>query len=156
MSGSPSNFTYNKGWERIPDNWYKTPLDWGLVQLNLELLSWIAKYPVLASIGGNVGSVNSFTGVDLSDPVTGLANVPKLLESNNLVCFALQIVKMAAPSYTNNLFATLAAPLNLLLDKLAVPLLNLSCPSMDALTKGGRPLWEELRETFPGAKDSAL
>jgi hypothetical protein len=100
--------------------------------------------------------VNSFTGVDLSDPVSGLVNVPKLLESNNLICFALEFVKLAAPSYTNNIFTTLAAPLNLLFDALSVPLLSLACPQFDALTQSGQPLWEVLQEKFPGAEKTAL
>lgn len=103
-----------------------------------------------------MGTVNSFTGVDLSDPGSGLVNVPKLLESNNLICFALEFVKLAAPSYTNNLITTLTAPLNLLLDALNVPILSLACPQYDALTQGGRPLWEILQEQFPGANKTAL
>ncbi|EME80788.1 uncharacterized protein MYCFIDRAFT_79994 [Pseudocercospora fijiensis CIRAD86] len=110
VTGRGSNFTYQKGWERIPQNFYKVPLDWGLVQLNLDLVSWTLQYPQLASIGGNLGRVNSFAGVDLSDPVGGLLNLSNLLEGNNLLCFALQIVKLAAPSYTNNIFATLTKP----------------------------------------------
>lgn len=155
VSGEPGNFSYNRGWERIPEGFVKVPVDWGLVQLNLDLVSWTLQYPVLASIGGNMGEVNTFTGVDLGDPVSGLANVPKLLEGNNLICFALQIVKLAAPSYTNNLFATLA-PLNMLLENLAGPLLSLSCPSYDLLTQGGEPLWDVLQAKYSGANNSSL
>ncbi|KAF2171058.1 hypothetical protein M409DRAFT_19031 [Zasmidium cellare ATCC 36951] len=155
VSGEPSNFTYKKGWERIPDNLYKIPVDWTLVQLNLDLVDWILQYPQLGSIGGNVGEVNTFAGISLADPVTGIANVTNLLEGNNLVCFALQVVKLAAPSYTN-LFKTLAAPLELILNTLATPLLDLSCPSWTALQKGGKPLWEDMQDRVPGANSSAL
>lgn len=68
-----------------------------------------------------------------------------LLESNNLICFALQTVKMVAPSFTNNLFTTLAKPLNLILDTLSVPLLSLDCPSMDAIEGGGKDIVQELK-----------
>lgn len=156
MTGSPGNFTYRKGWERIPADWYHRPLPYSLVGVNLDLVDWIVRNPVLGSIGGNVGTVNSFVGVDLSDPVSGLTNVPKLLESNNLVCFVLEFVKLAAPSYTNNLITTLAAPLTSLLDALAVPLLSLDCPQFDALTKGGVPLWESLQQQFPGANKTGM
>lgn len=148
--------TYKKGWERIPENWYRTPVDYTLLKLNTDIVSWTLRQPVLGSIGGNTGSINSFAGVDLSDPVTGLTNVPDLLESNNLVCFALQIVKLASPTYLNNLYKTLSKPLNLILDALSAPLLDLACPSFNALTQGGKPLWKELEERFPGAKISAL
>lgn len=156
VSGEPSNFTYQRGWERIPDNWYKIPVDWTVVQLNLDLVDWILQYPELASIGGNAGEVNTFAGISLTDPVTGIGNVTNLLEGNNLICFALQVVKLAAPSYTNNLFKTLAKPLELILNTLAGPLLDLSCPSWDALQKGGKPIWEYMQDNFPGANETAL
>jgi hypothetical protein len=46
--GEEGNLTYREGWERIPENWYKTPVDWGLVQLNIDLVDWVIKYPELA------------------------------------------------------------------------------------------------------------
>lgn len=124
--------------------------------MNLDLVDWIVRHPKLASIGGNVGTVNSFVGINLEDPVSGLANAPKLLESNNLICFALEFVKLAAPSYTNNLITTLAKPLNQLLDALNTPIVSLACPQFDALTQGGEPLWESLQKQFPGANKTAL
>ncbi|CZT19509.1 related to oxidase [Ramularia collo-cygni] len=156
VSGTPGNFTYKRGHERIPDNFYRRPVPYGLVGLNLDLVHWITRNPVLGSIGGNVGTVNSFAGVDLSDPVSGLTNIPKLLESNNLICFALEFVKLAAPSYTNNIFTTLAAPLGSLLDVINAPLLSLSCPEFGSLTQGGEPLWESLQKQFPGAEKSGM
>lgn len=156
MTGEPGSFTYRRGWERIPEQWHHRTLPYGLAEVNVDLVRWIARHPKLASIGGNVGTVNSFVGIDLSSPSSGLANIPRLLESNNLICFALEFVKLAAPSYTNNLITTLAAPLNLLLDALDVSLLSLACPQFKALTKGGEPLWESLQRQFPGANKTAL
>ena len=45
--GGEGNFTYREGWERIPENWYKMPVDFGLVQLNLDTVDWLTKYPEL-------------------------------------------------------------------------------------------------------------
>lgn len=45
--GPEHNLTYREGWERIPENWYKTPVDYGLVSLNLDLIGFIARYPEL-------------------------------------------------------------------------------------------------------------
>jgi hypothetical protein len=45
--GEEHNLTYREGWERIPENWYKSPIDYGLVQLNLDTIDWMAKYPEL-------------------------------------------------------------------------------------------------------------
>jgi hypothetical protein len=156
VTGEPGNFQYKKGWERIPDGFVKTPVDWGIVQFNLILLDWITKWPGFASIGGNTGTVNSFAGFDLGDPVTGLKNVPNFLEGNNLMCFALQLVKTAAPNYTSTIWATLGQPLNLLMKTLDASLLSLACPGWDLLTKDGTPLWEKLQEKYPGARNGAL
>ncbi|KAK4503777.1 hypothetical protein PRZ48_004692 [Zasmidium cellare] len=154
VSGDKSNFTYTKGHERIPDNWYKSTSPYGLVNLNLDVVHFVLRYPIFGSVGGNVGEVNSFTGVNLADPVDGLLNVPNLLESNNLLCFVLEVVNFAAPNYLNNLVSTLTAPLELLLDAVAAPLLNLSCPQLDEITRDGVPLWESLGAQFPGANRS--
>lgn len=70
-------------------------LDYGLVQLNLDVVYFVTRYPIFGSIGGNTGKVNSFTGVNLKDPVDGLLNVPNLLQGNNLLCFVLEIVNFA-------------------------------------------------------------
>jgi hypothetical protein len=45
--GEEGNLTYREGWERIPENWYKTPVDYGLIQLNLDVVGFILKYPQL-------------------------------------------------------------------------------------------------------------
>lgn len=45
--GEEGNFTYREGWERIPDNWYKTPMDYSLLNLNMDTVDWIGKYPEL-------------------------------------------------------------------------------------------------------------
>jgi len=117
----------------------------------------IAQYPELGSIGGNVGTVNSFTGVDLSNVTGGVLNAGKLLEGNNLICFVLQIVRMASPNYLNNLYKTLEAPLSLVEGILGTGLLSLDdCPAWDELTLEGKPLWEGLQERFPGAKNSGF
>ncbi|GKT48188.1 dothistromin biosynthesis peroxidase dotB [Colletotrichum spaethianum] len=47
VQGEEGNLTYNRGWERIPENWYRMPVDYGLVQLNLDLVDLILKYPEL-------------------------------------------------------------------------------------------------------------
>lgn len=56
---------YKKGWERIPENWYRISADYGLLGLNLDLVAWVAQHPRLVSVGGNLGKVNSFAGVDI-------------------------------------------------------------------------------------------
>ncbi|EFX06375.1 putative oxidase [Grosmannia clavigera kw1407] len=141
---------YNKGHERIPENWYRRPVDYGLVELNLDIVALILKYPQLASIGGNVGTVNSFAGVDLGDLTGGVLNAAKLLEGNNLLCFVFEVVKTLAPNSLSSLFATIEAPLQLLLDTLDTALLNISCPAFKDLTIGGTPFQDALTNLYPG------
>ncbi|KAK5130761.1 hypothetical protein LTR08_001706 [Meristemomyces frigidus] len=157
VTGSGSSMSYSYGHERIPDNWYKTASDYTLVDLNLDLVSWITSHPELADIGGNTGTVNSFTGVDLDNLTSGVLNAATLLEDNNLICFALNVVKLAAPSYTNKLFATLSGPLNLILNAVNVPMLSLDCPTWAALQSGGQNIFDVLSEyQIPGASEGLI
>lgn len=145
---------YKKGWERIPQNWYRLVGDYGLVPLNLDLVAWVTQHPQLASIGGNMGEVNTFAGVDLGNITGGVVNSLSLLEGNNLVCFTLEIVKTFAPNSLSSLFATLAKPLEMITDAISLPLLDLDCPAFDDLEEGGEDLIGNLLEKFPGAKKS--
>ncbi|KAL1998501.1 hypothetical protein VTN02DRAFT_6056 [Thermoascus thermophilus] len=150
--GEEGNLTYKEGWERIPENWYRMPVDYGLVQLNLDTIDFFLKYPELGSIGGNTGTVNSFTGVDLSDLTGGILNATNLLQGNNLLCLVFEVLKFASPNALSGIYATLAVPLQMITNAIATPLLNLSCPAFKDLTMGGTPIWEALQEHFPGAK----
>ena len=40
--------TYKKGCETIPQNWYRVPDDYSLVNLNLDIVDMVMKYPELA------------------------------------------------------------------------------------------------------------
>ncbi|KAF4970914.1 hypothetical protein FZEAL_9950 [Fusarium zealandicum] len=143
---------YNRGWERIPENWYRRSADYGLLGLNLDLLALVAKYPELASIGGNLGAVNSYAGVDISDVTGGVLNLAKLLEGNNMLCFVFEVVKTAAPNSLSNLFSLIAAPLELLTDTLGSAILDLACPAFKDLTVGGDTFENGIKEKYPGAK----
>ncbi|PGH00424.1 hypothetical protein GX51_05832 [Blastomyces parvus] len=154
--GEDGNLEYKEGWERIPENWYRTPVDFGLIQFNLDIIDWVLKYPELASIGGNMGKVDTFAGLDLGNLTQGIANLGHVFEGNNLICFLLQIVKGFAPNSLSSTIATLEAPLKLLTEALSVPLLDLNCPALADLTKGGKPIWEVLQLEFPGAKKGGI
>ncbi|ODM14756.1 hypothetical protein SI65_09750 [Aspergillus cristatus] len=151
IEGEEGNFTYNEGWERIPDNWYKTPVDYGLVQLNLDTVGFVTKYPELGSIGGNTGTVNSFTGVDLSDLTGGVLNLSTLLEKNNLLCFVFEVLKFASPNALSGLYKTLSVPLEMVTKAIAAPLLNMTCPAFDDLKMGGQDFFSGIQSQYPGA-----
>ncbi|KAJ4312889.1 hypothetical protein N0V84_009698 [Fusarium piperis] len=158
IEGEGDNLTYKRGWERIPENWYRRPVDYGLVELNIDVLALGAKHPELISIGGNLGEVNSYAGVDLSDLTGGVLNLTKLLEGNNLLCFVFQIVKTVAPNSLSTLFRIIEVPLKLLTDALGAAILDLACPAFKDLTIGGKSFEEGIQDQFPGAElgDSVL
>ncbi|KAN0120082.1 Cloroperoxidase [Hyaloscypha variabilis] len=152
--GDEGDFTYNRGWESIPQNWYRRPVDYGLVDLNLDIVSWVLKYPELGSIGGNTGTVNSFTGVDLGNVTGGVFNAESLLEGNNLMCFVFEAVKTLAPNSLSTLFSVLEIPLELITDTLGSALTGLSCPALTDLTIGGQGFEDAITTMFPGARKS--
>jgi hypothetical protein len=45
--GKQGSLEYREGHERIPENWYRTRIEYGLVSLNLDLVSWVLKHPEL-------------------------------------------------------------------------------------------------------------
>ncbi|KAG9519681.1 Cloroperoxidase, partial [Aureobasidium melanogenum] len=145
---------YRKGHEQIPANWYRRPIDYGLIELNLDLVAWFLKYPILASIGGNLGTVDSFAGLDFEDITGGVLNATSLLEENNLVCFVLEIVKTFSPNSLSSLFKTLEAPLKLVTDAVLDPLLSLNCPAFKDMTMDGTDLLSGLLGKYPGASKS--
>ena len=59
ISGEDGNLTYNKGWEKIPENWYRTPVDYGLVDLNLDTIAFITKYPELGRYDYHLHPISS-------------------------------------------------------------------------------------------------
>ncbi|KAK7705981.1 hypothetical protein SLS57_009898 [Botryosphaeria dothidea] len=145
------NLEYRKGHETFPDNWYRKPIEYGLIPLNLDTVGWILKHPVLGSIGGNTGTVNSFSGLDLHNITGGVLNATSLLENNNLLCFVFELLKTFAPNSLSPLLSTLEVPLKLITDTLATPLLSLACPAWKDMTEGGEPLWDAIQTKFPGA-----
>lgn len=148
---------YKEGHERIPENWYRLAVDYDLVSYNLDLITWVIKHPVLLSIGGNLGEVNTFAGVDIANITGGVLNTAKLLEGNNLVCFALTVLKTFVPSsVTSTVFASLKPLLDFVDDILLHPLLDLSCPVFADLALGGTDLWSGLVDRYPGARQNGM
>ncbi|KAK7543779.1 Chloroperoxidase [Phyllosticta citricarpa] len=143
---------YKKGHETFPDNWYRKPIEYGLIPLNLDVVSWILKHPVLGSIGGNTGTVNSFTGLQLANITGGILDATSLLENNNLLCFVFQVLKTFMPNSLSPLMSTLEKPIEMVTDALSAPLLSLACPAFKDMEIGGQSLWDAIQERYPGAK----
>ncbi|KAI5362707.1 Putative chloroperoxidase [Septoria linicola] len=143
----PAPFTHIPGWERIPANWYglrSIGSSWPLVQVIADVLGFCASYNELCSVGGNIAGVDTFAGIRLDDPASGVANLGHLFEGTNLLCFTLQLVKTAAPTWAGNLFATL-------FELIGTTVSTVGCPEIPDLTRGGVPLLESFKRDYPGA-----
>jgi hypothetical protein len=93
-------FTY--GHERIPDNWYKRADDdaWTLADILASTAQQCAAYPTNCQVGGNTGTVNSFSGVNLGDITGGLINsVTDLSDPEKMGCFISQNLQAEVPSF---------------------------------------------------------
>lgn len=108
------------------------------------------------SIGGNTGTVDSFTGVDLGDVTGGLLNAQTLLEDNNLLCFVFEVLKTLSPNSLSTVFDIIEVPLQMLFDTLGAALLDLTCPAFKDLTVGGQGLGDAIESMFPGAAKGSV
>lgn len=68
-SGPENQLVYSPGNERIPENWYTRAAD-NLYTLPLfveDIITIYRQHPELAMFGGNTGTVNSFTGLNIAN-----------------------------------------------------------------------------------------
>lgn len=114
------SLTYQKGYERIPDNWYRRPLGevnaYSPASFAIDFAQVAAAVPEAASVGGNTGQVNSFAGVDLGDITGGAYHTSDLLDPKKFVCFFYQLTLAVVPDFLRSeaLGTSLAAALKLL------------------------------------------
>lgn len=155
VTEDPNNgsLSYTPGHERIPENWFPRQTPYTIPDFNAAEAALLIKKPELLSVGGNTGTVNSFAGIDFEDLTGGIFNAANLLEGNNLVCFALEVVKFAGPNALSSALKTLSEPIELL-GKVVAPLVDLSCPVFEDLTVGGTNFWDHAMQTYPGANKS--
>ncbi|THV02059.1 hypothetical protein K435DRAFT_717657 [Dendrothele bispora CBS 962.96] len=85
------------GSERIPENWYRRPDDHHLVDFAIDALTLYSGNPDLLKVGGNTGTVNSFTPLDLDDLTGGVYNAQRLTDPNIFVCFMYQLLSDVLP-----------------------------------------------------------
>ena len=96
-------------------------------------------------MGGNTGTVNSFTGVNVGDITGGVYSAQSLLEGNNALCFAFQAAKQAVPSVLEGLLQSVITPVLTLVNNNINPVLStLNCP---ALTQFNQSAFNQ----YPGA-----
>ena len=70
MTGSDeTGLTYAPGQERIPGNWYTRPKSnpYDIPFFFSDFKTLVQEHPELLAFGGNTGTVNSFTGLDIGN-----------------------------------------------------------------------------------------
>ncbi|CAG8071900.1 unnamed protein product [Penicillium salamii] len=149
VTGTPGSFKWQRGQERIPENWYKRPTisPYNLADVFVDVGIGYLAYPNTLKIGGNTGKVNSFTGVNVEDLTSGVLNAKNLFEGDNFACFAFVLLQQGIPHFLkgplediNNATSFLAPFLEPLLGKL-------TCPELGKFD-------QSLFNSFPGHKYS--
>lgn len=132
---STDDFVYNEGQEKIPDNWYKRAAgdEYSIPFFLTDAIAAALEYPKFLDVGGNTGTPNSFTGVDISDLTGGVFNAQTLAQGDNAACFAMQFAQQAAPDLLKGLFSSVTAPLAQLNGAIGQVLAGLSCPQLTSI-----------------------
>ncbi|KAJ7615795.1 Chloroperoxidase, partial [Mycena rosella] len=134
ISSDPSTgaLSYTRGYERIPDNWYRRPIGGGYSAVNLAAdLARMAVYnPQLVVVGGNINGVNTFAPLDITAFTGGVYNSAMLLEGNNTACFVLQTAQQLLPAALQEVEGLVAGLLQQLDEALGGMLSELTCPQM--------------------------
>ncbi|RAL61490.1 hypothetical protein DID88_009419 [Monilinia fructigena] len=133
ITGESGAFVKKDGWERIPFGWGKRAIgdEYGIVEFAEDILYFTSEYPNTITVGGNTGTVNSFTPIDFSDLTSGVYDIPTLLSENNIACFLLQTAQLTAPDILKGLFADITEPLGILTEMTGGLLSSLgSCPQL--------------------------
>lgn len=131
----PGSFKHHPGQERIPENWYRRAFgdEYTIPYFNSDVLSFASQYPEILSVGGNTGTTNSFTGVNIGDLTGGVFNSQTLLEGNNLQCFAYQALQQGSPDILKGLFSDITKPLSMLTDQINSIIGGLGCPQLQKI-----------------------
>jgi hypothetical protein len=86
VTGTGDNLVWTPGSEQLPQNWYRRPSSapYNIPGAVADVVAGALKYPQLLMVGGNMGQVNTFTGLDVSALTNGVFNAQTLLQGNNL------------------------------------------------------------------------
>ena len=127
--------TYQAGWEKFPDNWYKrNPVDaYTIPYLSVDIDTMGLEHPEFLSIGGNTGTTNSFTGVDPGELTGGVFNAATLTQGNNAMCYALEVTLQEAPDLLDAIYSDVSDALSTLNSELGKVTGALGCESLQEI-----------------------
>ncbi|KAG9249323.1 hypothetical protein BJ878DRAFT_579585 [Calycina marina] len=132
---SSASFKWTEGYESIPDSWCKPAIgdEYTISYFQSDLVAAALDYSQLLDVGGNTGTVDSFTGVDVQALTGGVFNTATLAEGNNAFCFAFQFAQQVAPDLLKGLFSAVTKPLDQLSGAISTVLAALSCPQLEPI-----------------------
>jgi hypothetical protein len=157
VTGTQGNIQSQRGHERIPwvrpikpaatgkktdhhlvaihlsENWYRRPIgdEYTIPAFTLEAVELQLAVPERVAVGGNLGTVNSFTGVNLADLTGGVYNSQTLLQGNNLICFGYQTLLTVVPDVLKGLVGDVSSALNVLTSRVAPSFAQFNCPQIE-------------------------
>ncbi|KAF2429338.1 Cloroperoxidase [Tothia fuscella] len=137
ISGPDTAHVYSQGKERIPLNWYRRPTSnpYNAPAAGADVAILATKYPDVVRFGGNTGTTNSFTGINLGDVTGGVYNAQTLLQGNNALCFAFQAAQQGIPSILQGLVSNIG-PIVTLVNQYINPVTSsLSCPALNTFNQ---------------------
>ena len=134
------SLTWQPGYERIPNNWYRRPLglenEYSPNSFNLDLVKIAQTVPQAVSVGGNTGTPNSYAAVNLGDLTGGAYQTTDLLNPPQFVCYFYQLTLATVPDFLRSraLGTLLAGALSLLHSKID-PYVDPECATIGKLYK---------------------
>lgn len=138
VTGDYPNFQYTPGHESFPNNWYRrNPADYYTIpSVAADILTMVLEHPEFASIGGNTGKTDSFTGIDPQNITGGVYTSANLLQGNNLACYGLELSLMEGPDILTGLYSDDDAAVDALGTAVNKATGALGCPQLNAINKG--------------------
>ena len=121
--------------------------EYSLAFAAIDLATYAAEHKNSAKVGGNLGKVNTFTGVDVTNLTGGAFNAEDLATGNNAACFAYQAGALLAPDILSKYFADISvgeAAINAVIGKALAPL---GCKTLSTIDK-------TQLEKYPGYRKS--
>lgn len=102
VSGDSGNFQWNRGQERIPDNWYRrtSTNQYKAHDTLVDLAIQFAAYPDSFRLGGNTNGVNTYKGLDVASLTSGAYSSSDLTDPNKAgasACFYEQFIQIILP-----------------------------------------------------------
>lgn len=102
VTGKPGNFKWQRGQERIPDQWYRrtSTNQYTAAAAIADVAIQFAAYPDSLRLGGNTNGVNTYKGLDIYSLTSGAYTNADLTNPQNTTgsaCFYEQFIQVILP-----------------------------------------------------------